>query len=90
MRDLTYNASNLPGRPTASESAFAHAIKAAWAWLAAPFRAYAEREHTLRELSGLDERGLADIGLTRADIRAVIAGAYRRGGLADTKLDPGA
>jgi uncharacterized protein YjiS (DUF1127 family) len=90
MRDLTHNASTLLGRPAAGESTFASAIKAAWAQLAAPVRAYFEREQTLRELSGLDERSLADIGLTRSDVGSVVSGAYRRGGLADPKLDPGA
>jgi uncharacterized protein YjiS (DUF1127 family) len=90
MRDLTHNAATLLDRPTAGESAFAAAIKAAWAWIMAPVRMYLEREQTLRELSGLDERSLADIGLTRGDVRSVVAGDYRRGGLAEPKLDPGA
>lgn len=39
-----------------------------------------ERARVLNELSALDDRLLADIGLTRGDIPAIVAGARRDGG----------
>ena len=42
------------------------------------FRAWRSYDRSLRELSGLDDRELADIGLTRSEISAVARGAIRR------------
>jgi uncharacterized protein YjiS (DUF1127 family) len=90
MRDFAPNASTLIGRPAAGRSSFAGAVKRAWSWVSAPLRAYVDRELVLRELSTLDERSLADMGLSRSDVGAVADGLYQRGGLADRKFDPGA
>ena len=90
MRDFAGNAPALLGRPTVGQTAFAGAAKRLWAWVSTPVRAYVERELVLRELSGLDERSLADIGLSRSDVPAVVKGEYQRGGLAGCKFDPGA
>jgi uncharacterized protein YjiS (DUF1127 family) len=42
------------------------------------FRSWRAYEHSMHELSRLDDRELADIGLTRSEIRAVAWGASRR------------
>jgi uncharacterized protein YjiS (DUF1127 family) len=42
------------------------------------FRAWRSYERSMHELSRLDDRELADIGITRAEIRAVAWGATRR------------
>ena len=90
MRDFAPNASALIGQRVPGRSSFAGAAKRAWSWVSAPVRAYVERELVLRELTTLDERSLADMGLTRSDVGAVADGLYQRGGLADRKFDPGA
>lgn len=41
---------------------------------------WVQRDAVYRELAALDERGLKDIGITRGDIPAVVAGRLRRGG----------
>ena len=90
MSDFAHNGfAPVVGR-SASATVFAGAAKAAWAWLSAPFRAFFERELVLRELSSLGDRDLADIGLSRSDVPAIVQGMYRRGGaLANQrKLDP--
>jgi uncharacterized protein YjiS (DUF1127 family) len=40
-------------------------------------RAWHERSVEAQELASLDDRMLADLGLTRCDIPAVVAGRYR-------------
>ncbi len=40
-------------------------------------RRWRSRERARRELNSLDDRQLADIGLSRADIEAVVSGAGR-------------
>jgi uncharacterized protein YjiS (DUF1127 family) len=90
MRDFAHDDLALRVQPAAVNPTFADAAKRAWAWLAAPVRAFFQRELVMRELTALDERSLHDIGLTRSDLPAVAHGLYRRGGLAQTKLDPGA
>lgn len=42
--------------------------------LAARVKAYGAYRRTVRELSRLDDRGLADLGLTRAAIKAAARG----------------
>ena len=46
------------------------------AWLYAPVKAWRLQLRTREELEGLDDRTLADIGLTRGDIRRVAAGLW--------------
>ena len=43
-------------------------------------KAWAARRVVAEELAGLDDRTVADLGLTRGDFPAIIAGTYRRGG----------
>jgi uncharacterized protein YjiS (DUF1127 family) len=90
MRDFAQNDAALLVRPAAQNPTFADAVKRVWAWLSAPVHAFFQRELVMRELTSLDERSLHDIGLTRSDLPAVAHGMYRRDGLAQTKLDPGA
>jgi uncharacterized protein YjiS (DUF1127 family) len=45
-------------------------------WLYAPIQAWRIQLRTREELDGLDDRALADIGLTRGDIRRVAAGLW--------------
>jgi uncharacterized protein YjiS (DUF1127 family) len=45
---------------------------------AAAWREYRRRHRLEQELRGLDRRQLADIGLTRGDVPAVIDGSYFR------------
>jgi uncharacterized protein YjiS (DUF1127 family) len=40
-------------------------------------RAWREREQARAELMSLDDRSLADIGLSRSDIPAVLSGEYQ-------------
>jgi uncharacterized protein YjiS (DUF1127 family) len=42
------------------------------------FRSWLAYERSLYELSRLDDRALADIGISRCEIRAVARGATRR------------
>ena len=42
------------------------------------YRAWRSYEQSMSELSRLDDRELADIGISRAEIRAVAWGAKRR------------
>jgi uncharacterized protein YjiS (DUF1127 family) len=42
------------------------------------FRGWLAYERSLHELSRLDDRALADIGISRSEIRAVARGATRR------------
>ena len=44
------------------------------------FTAWVQRDALYRELMALDARGLKDIGITRADIPAVVEGRFWRGG----------
>jgi uncharacterized protein YjiS (DUF1127 family) len=54
----------------------ANAVTKVAAWLYAPVKAWRIQLRTREELEGLDERTLADIGLTRGDIRRVAAGLW--------------
>jgi|SRR5579863_7467072 uncharacterized protein YjiS (DUF1127 family) len=90
MSDFVHNDSTLVGRGTARPIGFAPAANTFWRWLAAPFRAFFARELVLRELTSLGDRDLADIGLSRSDIPAVVAGVRGRDGLSQRKLDPSA
>ena len=65
----TFAASNRPPRRRQA-SVFTRAITAV--------KAYAERQRLARELHVLSDRLLADIGLTRMDIPAVVNGTYVR------------
>jgi len=62
--------------PTRSAPAFplVDAAKRAWGAVSAPVRGYLRREAVYRELTELDDRMLADIGLSRGDIGAVASG----------------
>ena len=51
-------------------------VTTAAAWLYAPVKAWRNQLRTREELEGLDDRTLADIGLTRGDIRRVAAGLW--------------
>lgn len=51
-------------------------LGALWRGIATWYR----RDALYRELAALDERGLKDIGITRSDIPAVMAGKFWRGG----------
>jgi uncharacterized protein YjiS (DUF1127 family) len=42
------------------------------------FHAWRSYERSMRELSRLDDRELADIGISRSEIRAVARGVTRR------------
>ena len=42
--------------------------------------AWAQRDALYRELAALDARGLKDIGITHADIPAIVAGKFWRSG----------
>jgi uncharacterized protein YjiS (DUF1127 family) len=57
------------------DAPLASPAKALWQHLSAWF----ERRTLKARLEHLDDRLLADIGLTRGDIPAVVAGIYRRG-----------
>lgn len=56
--------------------AVARWVHAALAKLVAPLLAWHRRRRVTNELMALDERTLADIGITRADIPAIAAGAW--------------
>lgn len=45
--------------------------------------AWAQRDALYRELAALDARGLKDIGITRADIPAIVEERFWRGGGGD-------
>lgn len=88
MSDFAHNDSTLTGRRSTGPIGIAPTADTIWGWLAAPFRGFVARERALRELAGLGDRDLADIGLTRSDIPAVVAGLRGRDGLSQRKLDP--
>lgn len=46
-------------------------------WIARPLVAWWNRSQVYDELTSMDDRMLADIGISRADIPAVAAGGYR-------------
>jgi uncharacterized protein YjiS (DUF1127 family) len=88
MTDFAHNPNTLLAARRDQATFFAAAAKTTWRWLSAPVRAFFERELVLRELNSLGDRDLADIGLSRSDLPAVIRGMYR--GDAPRKLDPDA
>jgi uncharacterized protein YjiS (DUF1127 family) len=65
-----------------SAPVLAAAAKRAWSTVTAPVRGFVQREAVYRELSELDDRMLADIGLNRADVYAVANGLRRADGTA--------
>ena len=87
MSDFAHNVPHIWSGRLSRPAIFAPAVKAAWRWLSAPVRAFFERELVLRELHSLGDRDLADIGLSRSDVPAIVRGMYRDG-LARRKLDP--
>jgi len=42
-------------------------------------RAWQQREATVQELYGLDDRTLADLGITQGDFPRILDGSFRRG-----------
>lgn len=56
--------------------AIGRGIKAVFTAIAAPFKVWREYQNTYNELSQLDDRMLADIGITRSDIPRVAAGLW--------------
>ncbi|HET9148080.1 MAG TPA: DUF1127 domain-containing protein [Acetobacteraceae bacterium] len=67
MQDAAINAA-LRESVTSASSFFAS--------LADAFGAYRERRVAYRELSSLNDRELADLGISRADIRNVVNGSF--------------
>jgi uncharacterized protein YjiS (DUF1127 family) len=69
----------LPGRH--------HQIRvcALWQGFSQGFAAWCQRDALYRELAALDARGLQDIGITRADIPAIVDGTFQpRGDVRNT------
>ena len=60
-----------PARPAAAAAPMSRRLADALAWVAA----FPRRRSAMAELSGLTDRELADIGLTRSELRQV----FRRG-----------
>lgn len=56
------------------------AIRRLAATLGAPYRVWHDYQETCRELSALDDRALADLGIARADIPRLAAGIYPAAG----------
>jgi uncharacterized protein YjiS (DUF1127 family) len=54
----------------------------AFGWLVRPFAALWSRTQVFDELMSMDDRLLADIGISRADIPAVAAGRYAAANIA--------
>ena len=65
-----------------SAPVLAAAAKRAWNTVTGPVRSYVQRDAIYRELSELDDRMLADIGLNRTDVYAVANGLRRADGTA--------
>lgn len=51
-------------------------LKALFGAIAAPYKVWREYQETYQELAQLDDRMLADIGITRSDIPRVAAGLW--------------
>ncbi len=79
MSDFTANGGLLATRSTPS---LARVAKRTWDAITTPVRAYLQREAVYRELTDLDDRMLADIGLNRGDVFAVASGLRRPNGQA--------
>lgn len=71
-----------PRRPSRLGSAVARGVSRS----IAAIREHFERRALIRELSAKDDRLLADIGITRDQIRDVVAAAHKRGPLHATQL----
>ena len=59
---------------SAAARPLAYAAKRTWDALTAPVRGYLRREAVYRDLTEMDDRMLADIGLNRGDVHAVASG----------------
>jgi uncharacterized protein YjiS (DUF1127 family) len=77
MKLFADNGSALLGGPSTPIATLAGVAKRVADVVATPVRAYLHREAVYRELSELDDRMLADIGLNRGDIGAVAEGLRR-------------
>jgi uncharacterized protein YjiS (DUF1127 family) len=88
MSDFADHTPTLLARSPGHRPVFAPALKTLWGWLSAPVRGYFERELVVRELTSLSDRDLADMGLSRSDLPAVVRGLYGRDRLNARKLDP--
>ena len=73
------------GALRANPSVLARAAVLTWDTVTGPVRGYLRRTALHRELSELDDRMLADIGLNRADIYAVKHGLRRADGAASKR-----
>ena len=71
---MATTANTYPGSVRASAPALPALLSQFNAWRARR----RERRQVIRELSAHTDRQLADMGITRGDIRAVAAGTFRR------------
>jgi uncharacterized protein YjiS (DUF1127 family) len=63
--------------PAAGHSAFG-ALKTLWGRIADPIVRAFQYRRTFAELASLDDRTLADLGISRSDIPAIASGSYVR------------
>src|SRR5579872_1666314 len=76
MSDFTANHGALSATPS-----LARAARRTWSAITSPVRGYLQRQAIYRELSDLDDRMLADIGLNRSEVYAVASGIRRPQGM---------
>ncbi|HUA55827.1 MAG TPA: DUF1127 domain-containing protein [Candidatus Sulfotelmatobacter sp.] len=72
MSDFTANHGALRATPSLARTA-----RQTWQAITSPVRGYLQRQAIYRELSDLDDRMLADIGLNRSEVYAVANGIRR-------------
>lgn len=72
MSDFTANQGALRATPS-----LARAARRTWSAITSPVRGYLQRQAIYRELTDLDDRMLADIGLHRSEVHAVASGIRR-------------